>query len=174
MDYRIEAFNVLLKEDCILQSCYPLIPFREELINKLKKSGIHTKKECMELSREQLLKMGLPDEKTADVFRRFLTMYDAKESKMKEIAKAAATEEEAVAFRQLYLLPGVKAMRARLYFDAGYKTLESIAAAVPEQILTDTAEVIGRKGLELKIPLPKEVRTHIAVAKAFTEYAVNE
>lgn len=173
MDYRIEALAVLLNEDCLLQRYTPLIPYRDTLMENLSRNRVHTKAACLALSDDALLSMGLPSAEMVTLFRHFLVMYDAKESKMKEIEKVAADEAQAVSFRALYLLPGVKAVRAGLYCDAGYDSLRKIASASAEQIIRDTSHLILQKGLSLKAPLPKEVRTHIAVAKALTLYAVS-
>ena len=172
MDYRIEAIQVLLNEDCLLKRYYPLLPHKEQLLKNLLQNRCLTKTDCMHLSDEALIASGLPNHETAGLFRCFLVLYDPKESKFREIKKCAANEAEAASFRELYLLPGVKATRAKLYYDAGYRYLSQIASATPEQIIRDTSEIIRQKGLAWKAPLPKEVRTHIAVAKAFTVYAV--
>lgn len=166
MDYRIEAIDILLNEDCILQRYFPLIRYRDVLVKNLLMHGFCTKTECMELSHESLIEMGLPDCGMAELFRKFLTMYDVKESKFREIADG----DEAL--RELFLLPGVRTVRARLYYEAGYTSLDRIAHACPDDIIQDASAVIFEKGLEMKAPLPKEVRTHIAVAKVLTEYAV--
>ncbi len=171
MDYRIEALDVLLHEDCILERYLPLIPYKERLINSLRQRRCLTKSQCQALSDDLLLEMGLPDGMMVGLFRRFLVMYDVKNSKMKEIDLLAEDAAEAASFQALYLLPGVKATRARLYCAAGYRTLERIAAADPEQIIRETSDAILRNGWTLKAPAPKEVRTHIAVAKALTVYA---
>lgn len=108
------------------------------------------------------------------LFRLFLNMYDVKPGKLKEIEKVSENEEEKKSFRELYQLPGVKAVRARLYASAGYSDLISIAAASPEQIISDTEKVILQNKPDLKVPLLKEVKTHIAVAKAFTIYKTDK
>ena len=172
MNYKIEAMDVLLSEDCILQRYFTLIQYKEMLIENLIKNHYFSKAECMELPDEILIEMGLPNDEVVRLFRNFMVMYDVKDSKFKDIKDIAANEAEADSFRELYLLPGVKAVRAKLYYDANYKSLSKIASAFPEQIIRDTSKVILQKGLKLKAPLPKEVRTHIAVAKAFTIYAV--
>lgn len=59
------------------------------------------------------------------------------------------------------------------YYDSGYGSLRRIASSLPEQIIADTSELITGKALSIKAPLPKEVRTHIAVAKVLTEFAVS-
>lgn len=172
MNYRVEAFAILLREDCLLQRYYPLIPYREMLLENLRGIYCVSKNECAALPDETLLELGLPNRELVNLFRRFLTMYDVRDSKFKEIASVAADEAEAAALRELYLLPGVKATRAMLYYASGYGSLSRIASTPPEQIIRDTSELINRKGLSMKAPLPKEVRTHIAVAKALTDYAV--
>lgn len=172
MDYKIEAIRVLLNEDCVLQRYFPLIRYKEALVQNLSANGFRTKSDCVVLSDEDLIAMGLPNSELAALFRGFLTLYDAKASKFRDIANFAENEAEAAAFHKLYLLPGVKAVRAKLYRDAGYRTLDQIASASPEQIIRDTSSFILQRGLDLKSPLPKEVRTHIAVATALTVYAV--
>lgn len=172
MDYRVEAFTILMNDDCLLQRYYPLIPYKGVLIENLKKINCSSKSECTALSNETMIAIGLPNPELVNLFRRFLVLYDVKGSKFKEIDTIAASEEEAAALRELYLLPGVKSVRAKLYYDSGYGTLRKIASALPEQIILDTSGLIQRKGLRIKAPLPKEVRTHIAVAKALTEFAV--
>ncbi|MBR5800728.1 MAG: hypothetical protein IKY23_11795 [Lachnospiraceae bacterium] len=117
-----------------------------------------------------MLQMGLPDVDMVNLFRNFLVMYDVKPQKLREIEKVSSCEEEIKSFHELYLLPGVKEIRARLYYEAGYKFLADIAAVLPEQIIYDTGEVIKQKNLDLKVPLLKEVKTHITVAKAYTYY----
>lgn len=172
MDYKIEAMDILLNEDCILQRYFPLIQYKKILIKNLIRNHCFSKSDCMGLSDEFLIEMGLPDYEAAGLFRNFMVMYDVKDSKFKDIKEIAANGSEADSFRELYLLPGVKAVRAKLYYDADYKSLDKIASAFPEQIICDTSKVILQNGLKLKAPLPKEVRTHIAVAKALTIYAV--
>ena len=173
MNYRIEAMEILLNEDCLLQRYYPLLPFRESLPEKLKKRGCISKNNCVALSDDVLTECGLPQE-LIKLFRRFLVMYDVPESKFSDIADIAVSEEEEAAFRELYLLPGVKFVRARLYYDSGYGSLSKIAAALPEEIIRGTSETILRRGWSLKAPLPKEVRTHIAVAKVITGFSMPE
>lgn len=172
MDYRIEALEILLNEDCLLERYYPLIPYKGVLIENLKKRNCVSKSDCTALSDDALIRMGLENLELVNLFRRFLALYDVKDSKFKEIETIATNEVEVAAFRELYLLPGVKATRALLYFDSGYDSLVKIATALPKQIIRDTSDLIQRKGLSLKAPLLKEVRTHIAVAKVLTEFAV--
>lgn len=68
-------------------------------------------------------------------------------------------------FADLMRLPGVKNIRAELYFKSGFKTLKSMAASEPDEIIESTTEYIDKKNLEKSPPLPKEVATQIAWAK---------
>lgn len=172
MDYQVGAFEVLLNEDCLLQRYYPLIPYKGILIENLRIINCSSKSECTALSNETMIEIGLPNLELVNLFKRFLVMYDVRDSKFKDIDAIATNEVEAAAFRELYLLPGVKATRALLYYDSGYSNLSRIASSLPEQIIRDTLDLINRKGLNVKAPLPKEVRTHIAVAKTLTEFAI--
>lgn len=173
-DYRVEAISLLLNEDCILKGYYPLIPHKDRLIEQLKMLGCKRKSDAMQLTDEQLLCAGLPDMGMAALFRRFLVMYDPKAQKMREIASVSETPEEAEVFKELYLLPGVKSTRARLYMLAGFGSLTEIAAATAEGLMADCQQTIERENLDLKAPLMKEARTHIAVARAFTEALKDE
>lgn len=169
-DYKIEAIKVLLNEDCVLTRYYPLIPYKEMLVESLKKMGCDKKSDCMKLSDTSLLEAGLTDIEMVYLFKAFLGLYDIKLAKLKEIKAVCKEEEEIEAFRELYQLPGVKSTRASLYFKAGFRTLTDIAISTPQEIIAKTERVIREENLDLKVPLLKEVKTHIAVAKAFTDF----
>jgi hypothetical protein len=72
---------------------------------------------------------------------------------------------ELVKLSDLARLPGVKGIRARLYYDAGVDCVEEMAAWEPEALLKMTAEFVERTGFEGIAPLPKEVSSTIANAK---------
>ena len=71
-DYKVEAIDILLNEDCILQRYVPLVPYKHKIIKHLKKLGCRTKSECTELSDRSLLDIGLPDMEMVMLFRTFL------------------------------------------------------------------------------------------------------
>lgn len=167
-DYRIAAIGILLNRDCTLAKYDALIPHKESLIKNLTGMGCRTKSDCMSLADESLLKAGLPDLEMVKLFRQFLTQYDVKPAKLKEIASVCQNVEEAQAFGELYHLPGVKQIRATLYYRAGFRSLADIAASTPQEIISRTAAVIRKEQLDFIVPLMKEIKTHIAVAKAFT------
>ena len=166
-DYQIEAIQELLNEDCILTRYYPLIPYKLLLIKYFKAMGCRVKSDCLKLSDEALMSAGLPNIEEVNLFRGFLTMYDVNPRKFKEIDSVSRTPEEVEAFKQIYHLPGVKSTRANLYYKSGFTSLDAIASSTPEEIRKRTEELIEKEKLNLKVPLMKEIKTHIAVAKAF-------
>ena len=167
-DYRVEAIGLLLHEDCILKGYYPLIPHRDALVERLKQMGCKRKSDVIRLPDDELMQAGLPKE-GLDLFRKFLVMYDPRGQKMREIASVSHTPEEAACFKELYLLPGVKSTRARLYMKAGFASLADVANASAEGLIEACGQAIAKENLTMKVPLLKEARTHIAVAKAFTD-----
>ena len=169
-DYKVEAIAVLLNEDCVLQGYFPLVPYKHEMVKKLKEAGCRTKSDCMRLSDEALRDIVPEGDEAVGLFRSFLTLYDIKPAKLREIDSICGTPEEAAAFRELYYLPGVKSTRAALYCKAGFCSLDKIARSSAGEIIAGTERVIKSEGLKLKVPLPKEIRTHIAVARAFTGF----
>ena len=172
-NYRIQAINELLCRDCVLERYYPLIPIKEKIIDFCAGINCNTKDECLHLSDQRLLQSGLFDQALLDLFKRFLTMYDIGAAKLREIDRLSLSDDEAVAFRQLYLLPGVRAARAALYFKAGIKRLRDVADSTPQGIIEKTTRAIKEHSLGCKAPLPKEAKTHIAVSRAFTVYSVS-
>ena len=72
---------------------------------------------------------------------------------------------ELVKLSDLARLPGVKGIRARLYYDAGVDCVEKMAAWEPDALLKMTAEFVERTGFQGIAPLPKEVSSTIANAK---------
>lgn len=72
---------------------------------------------------------------------------------------------ELVKLSDLARLPGVKGIRARLYYDAGVDTVEKLAAWQPDDLLVMTADFVQRTGFAGIAPLPKEVSSTIANAR---------
>lgn len=171
MNYRIEGMELLLEEDRILKCYIPLIPCKHQLIQGLHAIGCLTRDDCLSLHDEALYAAGLPVG-MAGLFRRFLHLYDYKGKGMKDIPDVESrTEEEIAALLALMQLPGVKAIRAQLYYHCGLHSLSDFAAWDAEALRVHIAAIIEQEGLPYSPPLPKELRTQIAVAKAFTEYA---
>ena len=166
-NYRIEALGILLNKDCLIERYYPLLEFKEILIDGLLSLGCVRKNDIAQLKDEALSEIGLPDADRIRLFRRFLTIYDPDPRKFREISQLCSDPAEQAAFSELYCLPGVKYTRASLYFLSGYRSLSDLANAACDEVINKTAAAIAANQLSCIVPLPKEVRTHIAVAKAF-------
>ena len=168
-NYRIEALEYLLEKDCLSERYYPLIGYKAELILRCRRLGYRAKSDILALSDSELEEFGFHDVGMLTLLRRFLTMYDPNPQKFREIEKLGMEPEMESVFRELYYLPGVRHIRALLYFYSGYRSLAAIAGADTEDILEKAALAISMHQLSCIVPLPKEVRTHIAVARAFTQ-----
>lgn len=167
-DYPIDALSILLKRECVCERYYPLIPRLPEVLTGLHQRGIERKSGAEGLPDAALAEMGLNEPGLIALFRRFLSLYDPNPKKLREAETLSEDPDERAAFRELYCLPGVRATRAKLYYAAGYRSLASLADADEAQVLEATARTIAERMPECAPPLPKEVRTHIAVARAFT------
>ncbi len=71
---------------------------------------------------------------------------------------------ELVKLSDLARLPGVKAIRARLYYDAGVDTLEKMAKWNPDALRLMLIEYVEKTGFEGMAPLPKEAANAVKVA----------
>ncbi|WMJ24334.1 hypothetical protein RBG61_06615 [Paludicola sp. MB14-C6] len=173
VNYRIEAIKELLNRDCVLERYYPLILIKDKLIDLCISKNCFTKEECMKLPDEVMLQSGLINLTEINLFRCFLSMYDINNLKLKEIDGLTLTDEEIIAFKELYLLPGVKSTRAFLYCKSGFKSLSDIANSTSQEIIEKITHAVNKYSLNCKVPLVKEVKTHIAVSRAFTIYRVD-
>lgn len=72
---------------------------------------------------------------------------------------------ELVKLSDLTRLGGLKAIRARLYYDAGADTPEAIARWEPEPLRLMMADFVARTGFKGIAPLPKEVLSTINAAR---------
>lgn len=85
------------------------------------------------------------------------------------LAEEAGIPEEAilelVKLSDLARLPGVKGIRARLYYDAGIDSIGKMASWDPEVLRVMVAEYVERTGFDGVPPLPKEVSSTIASAR---------
>jgi hypothetical protein len=73
--------------------------------------------------------------------------------------------EELVKLSDLARIQGIKGIRARLYYDAGFDLLEKLRNVTQETLLTVTREFVERTGFDGIAPLPKEAQSAIATAK---------
>ena len=166
-DYNINAIEILLDEACLAERYYPLIQYKEVLIQGLRQLHCKTKNDAALLSDADYVGMGVEDDAVISLLRKFYSIYDPNPQKFREIEKLSLDPDEQLSYRELYCLPGVKQTRASLYYKAGYRTLDDFINSTPDEISEKTARAISEHRLVCIVPLPKEVRTHIAVAKAF-------
>ena len=80
---------------------------------------------------------------------------------------------ELVKLSDLARLPGVKGIRARLYYDAGVDSIEKMANWEPEALRTMVMEYVERMGFDGIPPLPKEVSSTVANARKLPKMAEN-
>lgn len=169
-DYPLPAISFLLEGDRLPERYAPLLPHKETLLLSLRRLGCACKSDAEKLPDAEYTRMGLDGTLTA-LFRRFLALYNVKPRKLREAEALGADPDERAALWELYHLPGVKRVRAMLYYRAGYRSLADLAAATVSDIRERTARAIAEGALNCTVPLPKEARTHIAVARAFTMQA---
>ena len=72
---------------------------------------------------------------------------------------------EFVKLADLSRIPGVKNIRARLYYDAGIDTVEKMAKWNPEKLRTYLIEFVEKTGFRGIAPLPKEAEFAVETAK---------
>jgi len=73
--------------------------------------------------------------------------------------------EELVKLSDLARIPGLKAIRARLYYDAGFDTLDKLRNISQEELLRITQEFVDQTKFDGIAPLPKEALGAITTAK---------
>jgi predicted flap endonuclease-1-like 5' DNA nuclease len=74
-----------------------------------------------------------------------------------------------VKLSDLARIQGLKAIRARLYYDAGVDTVEKLARWDPEELRDMLADFVERTGFDGIAPLPKEAASAVATAKRLPE-----
>jgi hypothetical protein len=76
---------------------------------------------------------------------------------------------ELVKLSDLARLPGVKGVRARLYYDAGVDSVETMANWEPEALRVMVTKYVERTGFDGIPPLPKEVSSTIENARRLSK-----
>jgi hypothetical protein len=134
----------LLEEQVTLKRFYPLIPHKDRNASTLLSLEINDKYQYLEASQElreafvQKIDLSLPVESARELF----------------------------SLCDLMRLPGVKWLRAKLYYDCGYQSIQSFSQNDNVQIRNKIALYIQTNCPERGLPLPKEIATQIAVARA--------
>ena len=115
----------------------------QESIEKLTALGIQTVKDMLEAGKTETMRKKL--------------------SKITGISSEGILELAKLS--NLTRLGAVKAVRARLYHDSGFDTLEKIANVTAEDLISGTKEFIERTGFEGIPPTPKEAENTVKTAK---------
>lgn len=77
--------------------------------------------------------------------------------------------EELVKLSDLARIQGLKAIRARLYYDAGFDTLEKLRNVSQEDLLRITQEFVEQTRFDGIAPLPKEALGAITTARTLPD-----
>ncbi len=108
---------------------------------------------------------------------KMLAAGSTKEGRM-ALAKEADVPEQAilelVTLSALARLPGVKGIRARLYYDAGVDSVVKMASWEPEALRLMVTEYCERTGFAGMPPLPKEVSSTVANARKLPQIMKEE
>ena len=119
-----------------------------ENIEKLKRKGIHTAK--------QILDHGYTKK--------------GRDRLSKETTIPVASILELVMLSDLARIPGVKKIRARLYYEAGLDTLEKMAAYDAEELRKISAEYIQKTSFKGIPPTQKEAEHTVTMANYLKKY----
>lgn len=79
---------------------------------------------------------------------------------------------EYVKLADISRIGAVKAVRARLYVDAGIDTVDKVAALSPEEFRRAVAEFVERTGFDGIATLPKEAENAVKTARTIERLVV--
>ena len=150
-----------LREDTIMERYWPLIPIRKELLRYLAELGLVFRDDVTEGVLSALEERFGAE--PVRLFARFLHLYDFNPVKLREL-KQVADPSEAAALSELLRLPGVKLLRAGVYYHSGV-TLNILAEKSTEEIREMVRAYLERENRPETVPFPKEVNCHRAVAQ---------
>ena len=160
-NYYMDDLIGSLEKDIVMERYFPLIDHKEELTAILIKNGVVRKDQVSDAVIEEVrIMLG---ETVSGLFARFIHIYDFNKSKLREI-KDYVGKKEYDDLAGLLRLPGVRLLRAELYFNSGV-TLEVLAEKSTEDIRDMVRDYIQRENRSEIVPQPKEVNCHREVAK---------
>lgn len=116
---------------------------RTEFVEKLASKGIKTAKQMLDAGKTKT----------------------EREMLAREIEVPVEYILELVKLSNLARIPGVKQVRARLYYEAGLDTLEKMAKWNPEEMREMLKEFIEKNNFDGKVPLPKEAVMTVTLAR---------
>ncbi len=103
--------------------------------------------------------------RNTEQMRKHASSPSQREKLAREVDVPLKTIVEIVKLSNLSRLRGVKGIRARLYYDAGFDTIEKLAASEPEKSLKKLKKFVEKTGFDGIAPLPKEIASTIEQAK---------
>ncbi len=160
-NYFIDDLIAFLDRDVVMERYYPLIEYKRELTDILNNAGAVRKDQVSAATIEDI-RTALGDDASA-LFARYIHIYDFNKSKLREIKDSIGTDRYN-ALAELMRLPGVRLLRAELYFNSGV-TLLTLAEKSVDEIRYMVGYYIKNANRVEIIPQPKEVNCHRAVAK---------
>lgn len=116
---------------------------RTELVEKMASKGIKTAKHMLDAGKTKIERQKLAEETG---------------TRVEDIL-------ELVKLSNLARIPGVKQIRARLYYDAGLDTLEKIAEWDPQKLVEMLKDFIKKSDFDGFAPLPKEAVMTVTLAR---------
>ncbi len=160
-NFYIEDLILSIRKETTMERYLPLAAHRDELLSLMREKKIVLRDDVTD---EAMKRIGETcGEETARLFARFLHLYDFKTEKLREIRQYEGTARYD-ALADLLRLPGVRSLRAELYFHSGV-TLRTLAEKPTAEIQTMVREYIAREHRTEIVPLTKEVNCHKEVAK---------
>jgi hypothetical protein len=147
----------------------PMVLKAKELMGLIE-LGTYKLKEFQDINRKNIEKLNRNGIKTA---RQILEIGYTKEgrNKLSKITNLPVDSIlELVKLSDLARIPGVKKVRARLYYEAGLDTLEKTAACDTEELRKISAEYIKKTSFKGIPPTPKEAEHTVTMAKYLKKY----
>ena len=160
-NYYMDDLIGSLERNIVMERYYPLIPYKGELTEILNRAGA-VRKDLVSDAVIEDIRVKLGNDVSA-LFARFIHIYDFNQSKLREI-KDYTGRKEYDALSGLLRLPGVRLLRAKLYYNSGV-TLQVLAEKSTEDIRDMVRDYVQRENRSEIIPMPKEVNCHRAAAK---------
>lgn len=142
----MEDYTAMLREERIERTSFPIRDFYgvdQAEIDALAEAGIRNVQQMLEAGSTPAHRQKLADETGVSL------------EKIVELVRLS----------DLARIPGIKGIRARLYYEAGIDSIENLASWDADQLLETTARFVEESGFDGIAPLPKEVRSGIAKAR---------
>lgn len=172
-----------LELDSVISRFYPLIENKEKLLSLFKKNNMIYKNDVN-------LEMLSSDfsQTTLNLLFLYLHLYDYKKRSIREFEENDQMLLSSLSYKSTYdilsderediselvrikqlanlmRLPGVKYIRANLYYLTGFKDFRSFFKYNPQTIQEIISDYIIKNNRNEHVPLLKEIKTHVAVAR---------